>query len=181
MRKSTDLDSPAALEEVAPRGVSTCSDTPIVILRHGYAGNDSTCEDPAISNDDAEPWARHALAANGFGDVATTNMASSARPTSYEMHRAARAHRSFTLGTIIVAVIQAAGAIARRAHARHRQRRQAWDLYDALQQLDNHTLRDLGFDRSEIRLVAAEVTGEAEYTRVRALLTSHSLPSARRA
>jgi uncharacterized protein YjiS (DUF1127 family) len=181
VRKSTDLDSPAALEEVAPRGVSTCSDTPIVILRRGYAGNDATCEDPAISNDDAEPWAQHALAANGFGDVATTNTASSARLTSYEMHHAARAHRSFTLGEIIVAVIQAAGAIARRAHARHRQRRQAWDLYDALQQLDDHTLRDLGFERSEIRSVAAEVTGEAEYARVRALLTSHSLPSARRA
>jgi uncharacterized protein YjiS (DUF1127 family) len=236
VRKSTDLDSPAALEEVAPRGVSTCSDTPIVILRRGYAGNDATCEDPAISNDDAEPWAQHALAANGFGDVATTDTDSSARPTIYELHQAARVHRSFTLGTIIigviqaaggiarraharhrqrrqardldgalhqlddrtlrefarahrsfslgeiiVAVIQAAGAIARRAHARHRQRRQAWDLYDALQQLDNHTLRDLGFDRSEIRSVAAEVTGEAEYTRVRALLTSHSLPSAGRA
>ena len=181
MRKSTDLDSPAALEEVAPRGVSTCSDTPIVILRRGYAGNDATCEDPAISSDDAEPRAQHALAANGFGDVATTNTASSARPTSYEMHRVARAHRSFTLGTIIIAVIQAACAIARRAHARHRQRRQAWDLYDALQQLDNHTLRDLGFDRSEIRPVAVEVTGEAEYTHVRALQMSHSLPSARRA
>jgi hypothetical protein len=55
------------------------------------------------------------------------------------------------------------------------------DLYDALQQLDDHTLRDLGFDRNEIRSVAAEVTGEAEYTRVRAPLTSHSLPGARRA
>ena len=91
MRKSTDLDSPAALEEVAPRGVSTCSDTPIVILRRGYAGNDATCEDPAISNDDAEPWAQHALAANGFGDVATTDTDSSARPTIYELHQAARA------------------------------------------------------------------------------------------
>jgi len=127
------------------------------------------------------PWAQHALAANGFGDVATTNTASSARPTSYEMHHTVRAHHSFTLGTIIIAVIQAAGAIARRAHARHRQRRQAMATHHALRQFDDRMLRDLGFDRSEIRSVAAEVTGEAEYTRVRALLTSHSLPSARRA
>jgi len=97
------------------------------------------------------------------------------------MHHTVRAHHSFTLGTIIIAVIQAAGAIARRAHARHRQRRQAMATHHALRQFDDRMLRDLGFDRSEIRSVAAEVTGEAEYTRVRALLTSHSLPSARRA
>ena len=118
----------------------------------------------------------HALAANGFGDAATTETASSARPSSYQLHQAARAHRSFTLGEIIVAAIQAAGAIARRAHARHRQRRQARVAYDLLRQLDDRTLRDLGFDRSEIASVAAELTGEAEYTRVRALLTSHRLP-----
>ena len=233
MRKSTDLDNLAALEEVAPRGVITCSDTPIVILPRGSAGNDATCEDPAISNDDAEPWAQHALAANGFGDVATTDTESSARPTSDQVYQAARAlrsltlgklivaaiqavgaivrraharhrqrrperniygtihelddrtlrdlaraHRSFTLVEIIVAAIQAVGAIARRAHARRRQRRQAWDLYDGLQQLDDRTLRDLGFHRSELRLVAAELSGDAECNR---LWTSRSFLGARRA
>jgi uncharacterized protein YjiS (DUF1127 family) len=172
MHKSTDLDSLAALEEVAPRGVSTCSDTPIVILWRGSAGNDATCEDPARSKDEVEAWAQHALAANGFGDAAITGTASSARPTSYQPHQAARAHRSFTIGEIIVAAIQAAGAIARRAHARHRQRRQARAIRDALRQLNDHTLRDLGIDRSEIMSVAAEVTGAAECTRVRALRTS---------
>jgi hypothetical protein len=141
------LDSPAALEEVAPRGVSTCSDTPIVILRRGSAGNDATCEDPAISNDDAEPWAQHALAANGFGDAATTDTEASARPTSDQVYQAARALRSFILGELIVAAIQAVAAFARRAHARRRQRRQARAIYDALRQLDDGTLRELGFDR----------------------------------
>ena len=75
MRKSTDLDSLAA-----HAGVTTCSDTPIVILRRGFAGNDATGEDPAISKDDIESWAQHALAANGLGDVASTDTASSARP-----------------------------------------------------------------------------------------------------
>jgi hypothetical protein len=233
MRKSTNLDSSALFEDVAPRGAITRSDTPIVILQHGPAGNDATSEDPAIYKDGVEPWAQHALAANGFGDVASTDTASSARPTSYQLHQAARAHRSLTLGKIIVAAIQAVGAIARRAHARHRQRRQecdiygthhllddrtlrdlarvhrsftlveiivaaiqavgaiarrararrrqrrqAWDLYDGLQQLDDRTLRDLGFHRSELRSVATELSGDAECNRLR---TSRSFPGARRA
>jgi len=37
-------------------------------------------------------------------------------------------------------------------------------------------LRDLGFDRSEIASVAAEVSGTAERTRVRVLLMSHNSP-----
>jgi len=62
-------------------------------------------------------------------------------------------------------MIQTAGAIARRAYARHRQRRQVMATCDALRRLDDHLLRDLGFDRSEIRSVAAEATRKAAYTR----------------
>jgi len=164
VRKSTDSENLAALEEVAACNIGTCSDTPTIIVRHRFAGNDR-----AISEDDAESLAPHALAANGYGDVAITDTAASARPTSYELYHAARAHGAFVLGGIIVAAIRAAAAIARRAYARHRQRRQARVTYDVLWQLDDRTLRDLGFDRSEIRSVAAELTGEAEYTRLRAL------------
>jgi uncharacterized protein YjiS (DUF1127 family) len=98
-----------------------------------------------------------------FGDHAATAIFTTAS------HRAARAHRSFTLGEIIAAAIQAAGAIARRTYTRYRQRRQARAIYEALHQLNDHTLRDLGLDRSEITSVAAEVTGEAERTRVRVI------------
>ena len=135
MRKSTDSDTLAAFEEVARYDVSTCSDTPIVIMGRGSAGNDATCEDPAISAND-----------------------------------------TFTFSTIVVAAIQAVGAIARRAHARHRQRQEAKVIYDTLWDLDDRMLRDLGFDRSEITSLAAEVAGQAERTRVRALLMSHTLP-----
>jgi uncharacterized protein YjiS (DUF1127 family) len=145
-------------------------------LRRGPAENDATCEYPAITKDEIESWAQHARAANGLGDLETTATTSSTRATSYYSRQAARPHRSFTLGEVIAAAIQAAGAIARRAHARHRQRRPAQAIYDALHQLDDRTLRDLGFDRSEIRSVAAEAARKAAYTRVRALLTSHSLP-----
>jgi uncharacterized protein YjiS (DUF1127 family) len=112
-----------------------------------------------------------ALATNGFGDSTNADAVSSTRLANYQLHRAARAHRSFTLGEIIVAAVQAAGAIVRQAQARHRQRQRAKATYDALQELDDHMLRDLGFDRSELRSVAAEATGDAERTRVRAFFT----------
>jgi len=114
---------------------------------------------------DAEPRASRALVSSAFANVPTSDTASSARPTSYQSHQAARAHRSFTLGEIVVAAIQATVAIARRAQARHRQRREVMATCDALRRLDDHLLRDLGFDRSEIRSVAAEATRKAAYTR----------------
>ena len=177
MRKSIELDSVAAVEEVAPRVVIAPSDASLVILRRTASGNDATYEDPAISDTDA--WARHALAANGFGDGTEVggdaiSDAASARPTNYELYHAARTHRSFTLGEIIVALMQAFAAIARHALARHRQRRRARSTYDALRQLDDRTLRDLGFHRSEIRSVAAEITREVERTRVRNLRSARS-------
>jgi uncharacterized protein YjiS (DUF1127 family) len=176
MRKLADLNSLAALDEDAPRGVSTCSDTPSVMLGRASAANDASCGDPADTAGNVEASARHALAADGFGGAMTPDTASSARLTSHGMYHAARADRAFVLVEIIVAAIQAIGAIARRAHARHRQRRQARATSDALRRLDDHILRDLGIDRSEITSVAAEVAGATEYTRVRALQTLHGCP-----
>jgi uncharacterized protein YjiS (DUF1127 family) len=56
----------------------------------------------------------------------------------------------------IVAGIEKAAAFTRRLRARRRQQREAWTAYDALRQLDDHTLRDLGFERSELKLVVSE-------------------------
>jgi len=154
--------------------VDRCSDTPNAALRRGVAPNDATCEDPAVPGAEFEPQALHAIAAVNRAGVASTDAASSVRPASFQLLPAARAHRSVIIGELVVAAIRAVVAIARRAHARHRQRRQATAVYDALRQLDDHTLRDLGFDRSEMTSVAAEVTGAAQRTRVRALLTSNN-------
>lgn len=177
MRTSNNLDTLIPLEEDAPRGVITCRDAAILILRRGPAVGDATRGGAISAKDEIESWAQHALATNGFGDVATTaDRASSAQPTSYRLHQDARVHSWLTLGDIVVAAIHAVGAIARRAYAQYRQRRQARVTYDILRSLDDRTLRDLGFDRSEIRSVAAELTGEAEYTHVRALQTLYNLP-----
>lgn len=176
MRTSTNLDTLIPLEEDAPRGVVTCRDAAILILRRGPAVGDATGGGVVSAPDEVESWAQHALARNGFGDGATTDVASFAQPTSYRLHQDARVHSWLTLGDIVVATIHTVGAIARRAYARYRQRRQARVTYDILRRLDDRTLRDLGFDRSEIRSVAAELTGEAEYTRVRALQTLYNVP-----
>lgn len=110
------------------------------------------------------------------GEVVTVAAGWCAPPPSYDLYQEAYAHRAVVLGEMIAAAIQAAGALVRRVHAHHQRRRQARAIRDALRQLDDRTLRDLGFDRSEISSVAAEVTGEAACTRVRALQTMHGLP-----
>ena len=172
----TSTSVAAALTEVAPRAAGTLGDTPLVFLRRWPAGNDPICEDPATSRHHAAQWDWSAYAPHAFGNVVTTDWASSARPASYEMYHAARAHRSFVLGGMIVAATRAIGEIARRVYARHRQRREARATYEVLRQLDDRMLRDLGFDRSEVRSVAVDIAGEAEYARARAWPTSHGLP-----
>ena len=159
--QSTVSENRAAFEDVAV--CNTCSDTPAVCVRFGTAENDS-----AISEAGAESWLAHAIAANDPGDVAASDSTSSGPPGSYELYRSARAYRSLMLGSIIVAAVQAVVAIARRAYARQRQRHRASAIYDALRRLDDRTLRDMGFERSEIGSVAAEMSGEAPQTRVRA-------------
>ncbi len=74
-------------------------------------------------------------------------------------------------------VLDALATRARLAYARHRQREQARDIYEALRVLDDRALRDLGFHRSEILSVAAKATGAAERTRVRALRQSPDAPA----
>ena len=57
-----------------------------------------------------------------------------------------------------------------RGLALYRQRRRVMATREALEQLDDRVLHDLGFDRSEIPSVAAEATGRAEFTRALQLL-----------
>lgn len=134
----------------APRAERTHGDAPTVMLRTPSADNDAVGEDQPVS--------------------------SSARPTSYELYHAARAHRSLVIGNLFIAMLRAMGAIVRRAHAQYRQRRSARAVYDALRHLDDRMLRDLGFHRSEISSIAAEVTGAAVRERVRVMLLSSSSP-----
>lgn len=118
-------------------------------------------------NTTAAAWARHAGAANGFGDLPTNDEAFRAAPSSYDRYQAARAHRAVVLGELMAAAMQWLDALVRRAYLRNRERREARAAYEALRRLDDRTLRDLGFHRSETMSIAAELASEEEPTRTR--------------
>jgi uncharacterized protein YjiS (DUF1127 family) len=168
----TELDGLISIDDLDPRGVRAYDNASFDHSRTGHSGADVPGEDPPIDLDDIEAWARQARGVNGLGgDDDAGAPAASSPPNSCELQRAARIERAFTLAEIIAETVWAVGAFARRAYARYRQRREASAFYEALRQLDDHVLRDLGIDRSELRSVVAEATGAAEHTRLRVVLT----------
>ena len=95
------------------------------------------------------------------------------RRNGHGLDRVARTHRSFTLSAILLSALEAVVAAVARTYRRYRQWRRAAAVYDALRRLDDHTLRDLGFDRGETGSIAAELSGETETTRLRVLISHH--------
>lgn len=176
MQKSTDMTNVTTLGLVARSRGTVRSNAPTITVGRSVAGNDPTCDDPADSRNEIEAWAQRARAANGSGNAAAADFAT-AWPSSYELYQAARANRAFVLGEMVASALKSVRAIVRLAYRRYQHYRQKSAVYDTLSQLDDRTLRDLGFDRSEIRSVAAEWAGEAEATRMR-VLNSESTASA---
>ena len=74
----------------------------------------------------------------------------------------------------IDAALRAAARLLRRYFAAWQRQRQARQNHLALHRLDERTLRDLGFDRSEIGSLVAEI-GDQAPTRVRVLQAFHGL------
>lgn len=109
---------------------------------------------------------RDARAANTAIDTAADAVLDDPRSGSVGLHALARAHRSHELAGIIAAALRSAGARAARAYANWQRARDERATGRTLSLLDDHTLRDLGFHRSEIWSVAAEVHGTALSTRV---------------
>lgn len=117
--------------------------------------------------DEAHAQALRTFAGNGFGDAAIGQTESHVLLDSVELYHLARAHRSYYLREIVKAALQAVGDFVRRTVTRWKRQEQARATYLALRALDAHILRDLGFHRSELMSVAAEVTGSADSTRAR--------------
>jgi uncharacterized protein YjiS (DUF1127 family) len=90
--------------------------------------------------------------------------------TSSLQFNAARARRDRAIGDLLRSFAHALRVRIVRAHERWRLRRETRAVYRVLHDLDDRTLRDLGFHRAEIWSVAAEASGEAESTRMRTIL-----------
>lgn len=138
-------------------------------FRYSLPGNDDICGDAADPRDHIVPPELRNRVAAANGDIAATDAPASGWLSPYELCRDAHARRGVVVRTLALAAVQWVHEFARDALARYRRRRQMRAIYDTLQGLDNRTLRDLGFHRSEIMSVAAEVVEEAERTRVRVL------------
>ena len=123
---------------------------------------------------ESEATALRVFAGNGFGDAAIAPTELQRLISSDELYHLARAHRSYQLREIISAALQAIGDLGRRMVTRWKQRQQARATYAALRALDPRILRDLGFHRSELMSVAAEVVGVADSTRARFATVRHS-------
>ena len=141
----------------APGKAPARSDTPALAARASSAvrGHVDAAHEIAA-------WVRHAEAANGFGGDATPGS-----PLSYRLLLRARTHRSAHLGALIAAALAKVAATSREVLATYRRRRDARVMRKGLHELDDRTLRDIGFTRSEIGSVIAESTGDAEWTRLR--------------
>jgi uncharacterized protein YjiS (DUF1127 family) len=152
-----------------PRGQRMYRDARSAHLRGSLSGNDDICGDAADPRDHIVPPELRSRVAAANGDIAATEAPASEWLASHELYQAARTRRGDVLRTLVLAAVQSLREFARNALPRYRRRRQMRAIYDTLQGLDDFTLRDLGFHRSEIMSVAAEAVEEAERTRVRVL------------
>jgi uncharacterized protein YjiS (DUF1127 family) len=141
------------------------------VFRVGAARNDARCDPGPHIVSEAPARTRHTLRATPLGFVASTNDATFDWASTYALYQAASARRGTALAALVGAVIRNAGGHLRVAWHRRQQRRNTRAIFNALSELDDRTLHDLGFHRCEILSVAAEAAGQAEPTRVRTALT----------
>jgi uncharacterized protein YjiS (DUF1127 family) len=120
-------------------------------------------------------WARRVFAANGFGDADMPPPSTVPAHGAIDVQATAGQQRSASFWQICVAVGEAVGGAIDRAVTRWREYRALRRTYNALADLDQRTLRDIGLDAHEAGSIAAELAGRAERTRMQALRTLRDL------
>ena len=134
-------------------------------LRAESSFNDATHVDRSARKDEAWPWDRCTIADSRSVKPEPSALDSSPEWLASELYEEARRRPAVLVGDLIATAIRRIGAAVLRAYTRYRQSRHAKATYEALHQLDDRSLHDLGFARDEIRSVAAEMAGEAPYSR----------------
>lgn len=129
------------------------------------AGNDAYRTREGVRNDEWTPTMWPMPADVEVAHAANADDPLDPWPASYSLVQTARTRRAEALARLLLAAAHRARDAVVRAWLTYRRRRHARATYSALSDLDDRTLRDLGFHRSEIWSVAAEATGEAEQTR----------------
>ena len=115
--------------------------------------------------DEVNAQALRVFAASGFGDAAIGVTEPHKVVDSFALYQLARTHRSYQIREILGAMRASVADFVRPLVDKWKQRQHAAATYCALQRLDSRTLRDLGFHRSEIQSLAAEVAGYTNFTR----------------
>ena len=109
------------------------------------------------------PAPSSAILLSGVRPTAGNGAALLAQP----LESAARQHRGRLVGEALIAAWQRVAAGARAAVATWQRRRERRATYLALRGLDDRTLHDLGFSRSEILSVALDIERDDETRRLR--------------
>lgn len=119
-----------------------------------------------------DAWARRVFAANGFGeaDVLTDDAAGDARPGAV-FTDAPRA----TFPAICAAIGKTIAEAFARAATRWHEYRELRRTYNALAELDERTLKDIGLGSHEAASIAAELAGRSGRTRIQAQRTLREL------
>jgi len=93
------------------------------------------------------------------------------RPGGSELLSVARAHRARRIAGFAAGAWKSLAGHLRRLRVAYERHQQARITCRSLRGLDARTLRDIGFDRSEIGSVPAEAAGLAAATRIQVLQT----------
>ena len=160
MSRTAELERQASFEDMAT--AATVRRTPNIVPLRQPAPSDRAAGMEAVAGNGSAAWQRGLVTP---ADLPASDTIPSDWSRSYAIYMAARTNRAFVLGELAAVAMQIVADFMRDMAERYRRRRRESAAREALSQLDDRTLHDLGIDRSEIASVAAEAAGARELSR----------------